>query len=314
MKSKMLAANILLITGIMMACGNTDQDQKIQSEEISQESENEEAYDDTTVGDSADPDEEVSGNFERKEYMNGDVIGFASGLNVTVVDSGVYSKPDLLDDNKVEKYAFLEVDMENTGNEDIAITGSLFQFYADGYALKNIYLYEDEELPLAFDLSPGRKVKGRVYATGENIDSAEIIEAELGDAVIRIYEYWDGADLLDTEVEAIDEYLGALYSIYDGDNHVSLYLDNAGKLCVWYGNEGADEAYYTQTYDAYAIEDHVLYGYAGDFTDEFDFLEDGTVKGHVEVLLSGYGSNHYQTYIQEEEYFGTDWREAFGLE
>ena len=112
----------------------------------------------------------------------------------------------------------------------------------------------------------------------------------------------------------LNVFLGALYSIYDGDCHVSLYLDDAGKLCVWYGNEGADEAYYTQTYDAYAIEDHVLYGYAGDFTDEFDFLEDGIVEGHVEVLLAGYGSNHYQTYIREEEYFGTNWREAFGFE
>lgn len=250
---------------------------------------------------------------EEDTYHIGDTINFTSGLKLTLIDSGIYTESSLFGDG-IDTYAFLEIDMENMGDEEISITGGNFLFYADGYALENVYLYKDEELPLVSTLSPGRKVKGRVYATGENIDSAEIIEVELGDAVIRVYEYENVADLLNTEGETIDEYLGALYSIYGGDSHVNLYLDDAGKLCVWYGNEGADEAYYTQTYDAYAIEDHVLYGYAGDFTDEFDFLEDGIVEGHVEVLLSGYGSNHYQTYIQEEEYFGTDWREAFGFE
>ena len=250
---------------------------------------------------------------EEDTYHIGDTINFTSGLKLTLIDSGIYTESSLFGDG-IDTYAFLEIDMENMGDEEISITGGNFLFYADGYALENVYLYKDEELPLVSTLSPGRKVKGRVYATGENIDSAESIEVELGDAVIRVYEYENVADLLNTEGETIDEYLGALYSIYGGDRHVNLYLDDAGKLCVWYGNEGADEAYYTQTYDAYAIEDHVLYGYAGDFTDEFDFLEDGIVEGHVEVLLSGYGSNHYQTYIQEEEYFGTDWREAFGFE
>lgn len=112
----------------------------------------------------------------------------------------------------------------------------------------------------------------------------------------------------------LNAFLGALYSINGGDEQVSLYLDDAGKLCIWYGNEGADEAYYARTYDAYDIKDHVLYGYTGNFTDEFDFLKDGIVEGYVEVLLAGYGSNHYQTYIREEEYFSTDWREAFGFE
>ncbi len=245
---------------------------------------------------------------EEDTYHIGDTINFTSGLKLTLIDSGIYTESSLFGDG-IDTYAFLEIDMENMGDEEISITGGNFLFYADGYALENVYLYKDEELPLVSTLSPGRKVKGRVYATGENIDSSEHIEAELGDAVIRIYE----KEAVKAEAD-INEYLGALYSIYGGDEQVSLYLDGAGKLCIWNGNEGADEAYYALTYDAYAIKDHVLYGYTENFTDEFDFLEDGIVEGHVEVLLAGYGSNHYQTYIQEEEYFSTDWRAAFGFE
>lgn len=53
-----------------------------------------------------------------------------------------------------------------------------------------------------------------------------------------------------------------------------------------------------------------MYGYAEDFTDEFIFEEGGV----MEVLLVGTGSNHYQEYIQEDEYFDTDWRKELGLE
>lgn len=56
------------------------------------------------------------------------------------------------------------MDIENTGSENIAINGSMFKFYADGYALSNIWLNEENELPLSSNLSPGRKVKGRAYA------------------------------------------------------------------------------------------------------------------------------------------------------
>lgn len=112
----------------------------------------------------------------------------------------------------------------------------------------------------------------------------------------------------------LEDCLGTIYSIYDSDVMIDLYIDDAGNLCVWNGKGDTEEPYYAQTYVGYTIEDHVLYGYAGDVTDEFEFCKDGIVKGEVEVLLSGSGSTHYQTYIQEEEYWNTNWREAFGLE
>ena len=325
MKRKILVASLLLVTGILMACGNISKDQKTQSEEISKESETVTEESENTMEEQGSAEEsnvtDVIGNdlnsAEHEEYRVGDTIRFVSGLEMTIIDSGLYTKPDLFDSTAVDTYAFLELDMENTGKDDISMTGGFFKFYADGYALRNAWLGEDGELPLNSNLSPGRKVKGRVYAEGPEINSAKHIEAEFGNALIRIYEDGDyGIDVWDTEDEdlTIDECLGALFSIYGGDEQVSLYMDGAGNLCVWYGYGGADEAFYEQTYDSYKIEDHVLYGYAGDVVDIFDFWEDGIAEGQVEVLLDGYGSNHYQTYIQEEEYFSTDWKKAFGRE
>ena len=112
------------------------------------------------------------------------------------------------------------------------------------------------------------------------------------------------------EESDLNAFLGALYTVYGGDEHVNLYIDDAGKLCVWNGYVGGAEPYYEQTYDAYSIDGDTLYGHAGDFVDEFVFEGDGL----VEVLFSGDGSTHYQTYIQEEEYFSTDWRKAHGFE
>lgn len=77
-----------------------------------------------------------------------------------------------------------------------------------------------------------------------------------------------------------------------GDSIISLYLDESGTLSVWYGS--TEEEYYSLTYDTYTIKDDVLYGYAGSTVDEFNFMEDG----YVDVLLSGYGSTHYQLYIK----------------
>lgn len=91
-------------------------------------------------------------------------------------------------------------------------------------------------------------------------------------------------------------------------------MDTDGNLCVMEGNPVTEYVSYSQTYDSYIIKDNTLYGYAEDFVDEFTFGGAGTVDGEVEVLLSGSGSTHYQTYIQEEEYFNTNWREAFGME
>lgn len=320
MKKRIIISCLIFIMGIVTACGSADGDQVEQTSETNETSEELKS----SVEELENIEESKRNLEELEEYLAdqkmygiGDSVEFVSGLKVTIIDSGLYSKANDFDNTVVDHYAFLEVDIENTGSEDIAITGSIFEFYVDGYALKNVYLYEDEELPLACDISPGRKVKGRIYAEGPEISSARQIEAELGEAIIRVYEEGDyGIDSKTAEDKnlVLEDCLGTMYSIYDADETIELYIDDAGNLCVWNGKENMEESYYEQTYVGYMIEDHVLYGYVGDVTDEFDFCKNGVAKGEVEVLLSGDGSTHYQTYIQEEEYWNTNWREAFGRE
>ncbi len=99
----------------------------------------------------------------------------------------------------------------------------------------------------------------------------------------------------------LEKYLDTLYPAEGGDDIVSLYTDSSGNLCVWYGNSATEEEYYSKTYEEYVIYEYSLYGNAGGKTDEFVFMDDG----HVDVLLDGYGSTHYQSYIREEAYFST---------
>lgn len=108
----------------------------------------------------------------------------------------------------------------------------------------------------------------------------------------------------------VEAYMDTLYSAEGGDDIVSLYLDDNGKLCVWYGSVSSEEEYYSRAYDSYTLADDTLRGSAGADTDEFIFMEDG----HVDVLLSGYGSSHYQAYMREEAYFNGGGSSAVGGE
>ena len=109
----------------------------------------------------------------------------------------------------------------------------------------------------------------------------------------------------DTEEEELssgtdgDGYSEKLHPIEGGDDIISLYTNENGNLCVWYGNITTEEEYYSKIYDSYTFEDNVIYGYFENDMDEFDFMEDG----YVDVLLSGYGSTHYQSYMTEEAFF-----------
>lgn len=240
MKKRFLFIYIFILTGILTSCGGADKEQTIKDEGIVQESE-ETAEEEKPERDKTGSDKDSSNSSEHKEYQVGDVIFYTSGLNVTIIDSGLYSKANDFDDTVVDHYAFLEVDIENNGSEDIAITGSIFEFYADGYALKNVYLYEDGELPLACDLSPGRKVKGRVYATGENINTSKHIEAELGDTVIRIYENSDDVlGKIKEESTVIPDFCGTYVSI-DGYVYVEIANINDTVAEISFGRLELDE-------------------------------------------------------------------------
>lgn len=121
------------------------------------------------------------------------------------------------------------------------------------------------------------------------------------DNVLDIYMSGESDDNTQENAGATDVemYLDTLYSAEGGDDIVSLYTDDSGALCVWYGSTSTEDEYYSRTYEDYTVEDGTLYGRTGADTDEFIFMEDG----YVDVLLSGYGSTHYQSYMREEAYF-----------
>lgn len=118
-------------------------------------------------------------------------------------------------------------------------------------------------------------------------------------------EYEDDIEPYEDDIEEyintsdISSYLDTLYSIYDKNEIINLYMNDAGYFCSENKNTETNEEYYSQVYETYMIENGVLYGYAGDIADEFDFWEDG----HVEVLLDGAGSTHYQSYVRDVAYF-----------
>lgn len=87
-----------------------------------------------------------------------------------------------------------------------------------------------------------------------------------------------------------------LYSVYAEEDVVKLFLDENDMLSVWCGNEKTNESYYTNLYDSYTYEDGILLCYVENVVDEYCFGD----NGGVEVLLSGYGSNHYQSYIIDD--------------
>ena len=233
----------MVFMGILTACESSKEEQEIQNQETTQEVEG--VAEKETNGVS--PGEAISDNSESKEYKDGDMITYTSGLKVTIVSSGLYTKPDPFDSTVVEKYAFLEIDMENTGNDDITMTGSFFKFYADGYALSNVWLNEDGELPLVSTLSSGRKVKGRVYAEGPEINSAERIEAELGKAVIRIYEHGDYG------IEPWEMLEGA-YKSSEGE----IFFKNYTDLVASFESDYPDSEYAMYDLDQDGIEEVIL--------------------------------------------------------
>ncbi len=214
------------------------------------------------------------------------------------------------------------------GNEDFEsteIADFLNNWYMNWYIKNKIGVdaSEDEAMEKMQELIHNRfdKITGSAVLYGASKDYSgdrknlcrEIDNTDpIGMTVTELINYYDG-NMLDIYVSKeidsneqengglsdVEVYLDTLYSVEGGDDIVSLYTDDNGRLCVWYGSTSSEEEYYSCTYESYTVEEGVLYGDTGTDTDEFVFME----NGHVDILLSGYGSTHYQSYMREEVYF-----------
>ena len=128
------------------------------------------------VESSQEPSKESSETSEaaqtKDEYHVGDVAD-ANGLKITYVASGTYTEDnEFMQPKEGNKYIFLKFAFENTSKSDEFISASDFDAYADGYAVENRYLGDDD---LSATLSAGRKTEGTVtFEVPENASDIEV--------------------------------------------------------------------------------------------------------------------------------------------
>lgn len=100
-----------------------------------------------------------------------------------------------------------------------------------------------------------------------------------------------------------DGYSRTFYSDRGGEAKIiKLYLNENGKLCVWYGSSDGTVEYYSNTYDYYEFpyrsDQSTIAGiecYSGDVMDGF-YVMDGAEDRLVNLRLAGAGSYFYEIY------------------
>jgi hypothetical protein len=102
-------------------------------------------------------------------------------ISITLTDWGTTHR--VYDDDTPALYVKYEI--ENVGNKDVTIGGSLFNVYADNYNVGTASVlseYEVGDVIYARTLSSGRKVDGALYKDVNPAD-VSVIEVEVGSSV-----------------------------------------------------------------------------------------------------------------------------------
>lgn len=123
----------------------------------------------------------------RKIYGVGETVTFESGISVTITEWGT----------KYNHYhgqtiSYIDVEFENNGTEACSISPGMLSVYADDYAMDITYMEDDASNTVAIDV--GRRAGLRIYAV---VDPRQVekLEAQLGNAVWVLKEYWDGVNI-----------------------------------------------------------------------------------------------------------------------
>jgi hypothetical protein len=127
--------------------------------------------------------------------------------------------------------------------------------------------------------------------TEENVNMTEDSSSDgyqIGETVV------DGEQDSEGDYDAISAYLGEYQGYDDESMQLGLYLNDYYELHVICSVAGG-ETYYEQIYYDYGVVDGTLYAKPmGAYEDEYVLTD----SGMLDVLLSGYGSTHYQTYTK----------------
>ncbi len=111
------------------------------------------------------------------KYVIGDTISYTNGLQITVNDAG-YSNG----------YVYLDLALENVGQEQLYFSSLDVTFYSDDYALDKMGAPDasTQDFLGAVTLDSGRKATGKVFAKCPNYNEAQEVEAQIGDTIIAI--------------------------------------------------------------------------------------------------------------------------------
>ena len=159
----------------------------------------------------------IDTNVDEKEnfYGIGDTINFSSGANLTILDVGTYTES--FSDAMGFIYVYVEVDIENTSNEELTTSASDVAFYADDYRLETGFPSAVTDNITSVTISPGRKARGRYYAEISDYDNVTSVEAEFGNAIVVVK---DISDIEKPEDSREDDYSN-LYEVIPYETYES---------------------------------------------------------------------------------------------
>lgn len=121
-------------------------------------------------------------NYATNDYYLGDSAEFITDnggkITVTFTDWGT----DYESLTQTELF-YVQYEIVNTGEITVSVGNSLFDIYADNYAVSQNYLPTD--VVRSEDISPNRSIRGRIYGEVDPY-SVQKIEVEIGDVAFLI--------------------------------------------------------------------------------------------------------------------------------
>lgn len=126
-------------------------------------------------------EEEMQTDFSVGETFKGEEI------NISYIECGDYETDnEFMQPAKGNKYIYAEFEFENPSDTDTGVGFWDFSCYADGYSCE-AYYFEEDDLTAYDNLSPGNKIKGKVYFEVPKDSEKIILEYEL--------DYWNETKL-----------------------------------------------------------------------------------------------------------------------
>lgn len=155
-------------------------------------------------------------------YYVGDTIQFISGVEIHITDAGY------LIDRTGRKYAYIQVEYINNSEEAQSFGSASVLFYGDDYLISEDSSYPDRDDVIGYEtVHSGRRMNGICVTRCEAYDDYDVIECQIGDAVIVVKDIsamFSTANIGDSPMDCSaymgyyeGEYYGLAFSPYTAD-------------------------------------------------------------------------------------------------